>query len=100
MKHISFGFGDVLIKGTPTRGGGGWGGGGVFYVISQIEKSSATRVGTESMGLQTEVCWLDQGWSHEIRTQVFTVVIPLRQFGSRHLFRCSGNFLIMPNFFI
>ena len=29
-----------------------------------------------------------------------TVVIPLRQFGSRHLFRCYGNFFIMFNFFI
>ena len=29
----------------------------------------------------------------------YTVVIPLRQFGSRHLFRCLGNFLILFNFF-
>ena len=31
---------------------------------------------------------------------IYTVVIPLRQFGSRHLFRCLGNFLVILNFFI
>ena len=31
---------------------------------------------------------------------IVTVVIPLRQIGSRYLFWCQGNFLIMINFFI